>query len=64
MDDSFKTFIKIVTDKFNFKELEIIITEIDQQVPNKFKNWLIPKERKEIIIKLLTLSIEKLSTLM
>ena len=43
-----------VKQKFNAKELRRILNSIDAEVPETFINNRIPKERKELILKLVT----------
>jgi hypothetical protein len=49
-----------VKQKFNAKELRRILNSIDAEVPETFINNRIPKERKELILKLVTSRIERL----
>ena len=54
------TIIERVKNNYNSKKFEDILESIDKSVPEKFKEYKIPKERKELILKLVTLRVERL----
>ena len=61
--DTVKDLISSVMEKYNQEELSRIINEIDKDVPKSLASYKIPNNRKQLIIKIITLRLEKLSKL-
>jgi hypothetical protein len=55
--------IENIKAKFNFNQLSNFINSIDEEVPESLTKYKIPKSRKEFIIKLITLRMEKIIAL-
>ena len=52
-----------VLDNFDKNEIEKIVLNIDEKLPESYRRYKIPEERKKLITKLITLRIEKLKEL-
>ena len=55
--------IKRISDKYNKEQIVQIIRHIDDSLPERFSMQKIPEKRKELLIKLITLRIERLISL-
>lgn len=62
-NDTIKTILLRVTEKFNGPEIERMVMEIDKDVPENLSHYKIPLPRKKLIIKMITLRFEKLRAL-
>lgn len=58
-----KNIIKEVIEKFDGLKIAQMVQEIDQDVPDELTNFKIPDNRKQLIIKMITLRLSKLVTL-
>jgi hypothetical protein len=61
-DDLLK-IIRQVKNKFDLQKLRNVVTGIDSNVPNHLMKFKIPNRRKEFIIKLIALRLEKIVTI-
>jgi hypothetical protein len=59
-DHNLKTKIKNLIDKINIEKLKKFVDEIDHDIPQAFEEYKISKERKEFIVKLVTLRVENI----
>lgn len=55
--------IQQIESKFNHVEISNIVFNIDQNLPSNLESFKLPNERKELILKLVTLRIQKLINL-
>lgn len=58
-----KNLIEGLLEKFNGAKFAEIVEGIDRKVPDRLVNYKIPDNRKQLIIKMITLRLEKLSAL-
>ena len=61
--DEIEKLIKRVIDNFDAGNIELIINNIDQNLPKELNNHKLPEERKELMVKLINLRFKKLSEL-
>jgi len=61
--DEIEKLIKRVIDNFDAANIELIINNIDQNLPKELNNHKLPEERKELMVKLINLRFKKLSEL-
>ncbi len=52
--------VKRIEDKYSETELRKVLNSIDSEVPKPFEAQKLPNDRKDLIIKLVTLRIERL----
>ncbi len=57
-----QTIIQQVKNNFDAEKFKNIINNIDEKVPDKFSQYKIPQNRKELIFKIITLRYKKLCT--
>lgn len=60
--DVVKSIIQNITQLFNEQKIRQIVLDIDKNLPIELKQHKLPDNRKELIIKMITLRIQKLST--
>jgi hypothetical protein len=62
-NQSVQSIINQIKKQFNFQKLSETINKIDEKVPESYSHYKIPVNRKELIIKIITLRFKKLGQL-
>ena len=55
-----KKIIQQVESRFNEEEIQNIVMNIDMNLPSNLQSYKLPKERKDLMIKMITLRVQKL----
>jgi len=58
-----KVLIKRVREKFKPENIKLIIDNIDSELPDELKKHKLPENRKNLMVKLITLRVQKLMEL-
>jgi hypothetical protein len=61
IDPTIKNTVQKLVNRINFDALKKYVFELDQSIPDSFKEYKISNERKELIVNIITLRIQKIS---